>query len=91
MEQKISQQVSIKKLDSRLYSTNAKNAPYQLEVYHTQEQPKTNIGVLNTNTQKYSYKVGDIVDVKSEILLSQRLLLKNVVMNEFLKEYFNVR
>lgn len=91
MEQKISQQVSISMLDYRLYSTDNKNAPYQLEIYHTKEQPKKNIGVLNKNTHEYSYNVGDIVDVKAEILLSQRILLKNVVINEFLKEYFNVR
>lgn len=87
MEQKISQQVSIDKLDYGLYPTNNKNAPYQLEIYHTKEEPNTNIGVLNKNTNKYSYKIGDIVDVREKITLSRSLWLKNIVINEFLKNY----
>lgn len=87
MKQIITEQVSIDTLDYRLYPTDAKNAPYQLEIYHTKEAPKTNIGVLNKNTNTYSYRVGDTVDVKKKISLSQAVLLKNIVMNEFLKNY----
>ena len=87
MGQKISQQVSIDKLDHRLYPTDNANAPYQLEIYHTQEQPGKNIGVLNKNTKKFSYKVGEVVDVRPKVLVSQYLLLQNIVMNEFLKNY----
>ena len=87
MEQKISQQVSISKLDHRLYPTNNANAPYQLEVYHTQEQPKKNIGVLMENTQKFSYKVGEVVDVRQKVAISQYLLLQNIVMNSFLQTF----
>jgi hypothetical protein len=87
MGQTISQQVSIDKLDNKLYPTDNANAPYQLEIYHTQEQPNKNIGVLNKNTQQFSYKVGDVVDVRQKILISQYILLQNIVMNKFLKNY----
>ena len=87
MEQKISQQVSINKLDYRLYPTDNENAPYQLEIYHTEEQPNKNIGVLNKNTNKYSYKIGDTVDVRQKVSVSQYTLLQNIVMNKFLKNY----
>lgn len=87
MKQIITERVSISMLDYKLYSTNAKNAPYQLEIYHTKEQPNKNIGVLNKNTQKFSCKIGDLVDVRPKVLVSQYLLLQNIVMNEFLKNY----
>ena len=79
MQQQISQQVSIDKLDYGLYPTNNKNAPYQLEIYHTEEQPTKNIGALNKNTGTFSFKVGDTVDVTPKTTISNGPLLTNII------------
>ena len=91
MKQIITERVSISMLDYKLYSTNAKNAPYQLEIYHTKEQPEKNIGVLNNNTEKYSYNIGDTVDVEDRVIVSKYLWLERIVMNSFLKKYLRTK
>lgn len=91
MKQTIYSQVSIDTIDSRIHPTTNKNAPYQLEVYHTKEQPNKNIGVLNTNTNQYSYNIGDVVDVKPEISVSPTLLLQNIIMNKFLENFLRTK
>ena len=91
MKQIITEQVSITGLNYGLYSTTAKNAPYQLEIYHTKEQPKKNIAVLMDNTKRFSYNIGETVDVKESIIVSQRLWLKNIVMNSFLENFLRTK
>jgi len=91
MKQTVTKTVSIHKIDYRLYSTNMLNAPFQLEIYHTKEEPGKNIGVLNNNTKKFSYKIGDIVDVAPKVNVSSSTFLTNIVMNTFLQNYMKTK
>ena len=91
MQQTIKEQVSISPLDYRLQPTEAKDAPFQLEIYHFKEQPGTNIGVLNDNTATYSYKIGAVVYVTPKVTGPNHMLLTNIVMNHFLQTLLQTR
>lgn len=90
MEQTISKAIYIYTLDFsttyRMYPTYNENAKYQLEFYRTKEHPRKNICVLNKNKNKFSYKIGDTVDVMKEMKITNGLWLKNIVMNETLQK-----
>lgn len=91
MEQTISKTVSMYALDIaktyRVYPEHNEYAKYQLEYYRTKEHPRTNICVLSKNTKKFSYKIGDKVDVRQKIQIADGLWLTNVVMNKTLQKY----
>lgn len=91
MKQTIIKTVGIYRLTSRLELSQSKDAPYQLEIYYTQESPNKNVGVLNNNTQKFSYKVGDTIDITPKVTVNQFCYLTNVVINEFLQTYLKNR
>jgi len=91
MEQKISQQVSIHKLDYRLNPTDTELAPYQLEIYHTKKQPDRNIGAISENTGTFSYKVGDKVSIAQKVTVNKYLFLKNIILNESLSNYLKTK
>jgi len=91
MQQTIIEAVSIHNIDYRLNPSKASNAPYQLEIYHTKEQPNTNIGVLNNNTKKFSYEIGSVVDVTPKVNVSTYTFLTNIVVNSFLQNYLKTR
>ena len=90
MEQTISKTIFIYTMDiaksTRVYPTYNEKAKYQLELYRTKEHPRTNVCVFNKNKNKFSYKIGDTVDVMKEMKIADGLWLKNVVMNETLQK-----
>ena len=89
MQQTITTKKSITPLNHRLYPCAALGAPYHLEIYHTKEQPTTNIGALNNNTGKFSFNIGDVVDVAPKATISDRTFLINVIANTTLVTLMN--
>ena len=91
MEQTISETVSIHTMDiaktNRVYPTYNEYAEYQLELYRTKEHPETPVCVLNKNTNKFSFKVGDKVDVQKKIKIKDGLWLKNAIMSETVQKH----
>ena len=91
MQQTITESVQIYGLDHNFNPYEGTGAPFQLEIYHTKEQPKTNVGVLNNNTKKFSYKIGDVVEVAPKINVSSSIFLTNVVVNSFLQNHLKTK
>lgn len=91
MEQTILETVFIHTIDiaktNRLYPTYNEYAEYQLEFYRTKEHPRTTVCVLSKNTNKFSFNVGDKVDVRKKIKVKDGLWLKNAIMNEMAQKY----
>ena len=80
---------SVIPLDSRFNplegTTNAAFA--QLEIYHTDKSPVHNVGVINAYNKKFTYKIGDEIDVINRITVSPSIWLGNAVMTPFLQQY----
>lgn len=89
MQHTIKKQVSIYPLDARLNPCSAGSASFQLEVYRTNEGQKKNISVLNVYNKRFSYQIGDSVDVSDKVVVNRWCWLTNVVKNAFLTDYLS--
>ncbi|MBQ0012977.1 MAG: hypothetical protein KBS86_00170 [Proteobacteria bacterium] len=91
MKQTITKTVTIIPMDNKFNIYYSKRAPYQLEVYYTEKKPTKCVGILNSNSRKFSHKVGDIIDVSTKVNINSHCYLTNVVINKFLQNYLNNR
>lgn len=89
MQHTIQKTVSIHPLDTRLNPCSAGSASFQLEIYHTDKSPKKNVAVLNVYNKKFSYQIGDIVDVSAKVVVNKYCWLTNIVKNAFLIDYLS--
>ena len=89
MKQIIKKQVSIHPLDMRLNPCRASSASLQLEVYHTDKNPKKNVVALNNYSKTFSYQIGDTVDVAEKVVVNRWCWLTNTVKSAFLVNYLN--
>ena len=87
MQHTIQKQVSIHPIDTRLNPCSAGSASFQLEIYRTDKSPEKNVAVLNVYNEKFSYKIGDTVDVSARVSINRFCWLTNVVKNAFLIDY----
>lgn len=89
MKHTVKEQVSIHPMDTRLNPCCASSASFQLEIYHTDKSPKKNIVVLNNYNKKFSYQIGDNVDVCAKVVVNRWCWLTNIVKNSFLFDYLS--
>ncbi|MBO7053563.1 MAG: hypothetical protein J6W27_03975 [Alphaproteobacteria bacterium] len=87
MQHTITQQVSVHPLDMRLFKCDKRDATYQLEIYHTNESPDKNVGAIAKYNGKFSYSIGENVNVHSRIDVNLGCWLTNCIMNECLKNH----
>ena len=91
MEQTISETVYIYSMDiaktCRLYPTYNEHAEYQLEFYHTKEHPRKLFCSFGKNKKEFSFKVGDKVDIRKKIKITDGLWLKNAIMNDMAQNH----
>ena len=87
MKRTISKQLAITYLDSRLNKCDSAIATMQLESYYTYDEPPLKIGVINHVTRKYTFNVGDTVNVDPKIIINNGLMLTNIIRTNFLNEY----
>ena len=59
----------------------------QLEIYHSVEAPKKNIGAFGPLTGKFTYSVGNTVNVEPEIIVDNYCMLTNVIRTDILNNY----
>ena len=87
MEQTIAKHLAITYLDSRFDKCSSAMATMQLESYYTDDEPQQRIGVINHVTRKYTFNVGDTVNVEPKIIINNGLMLTNIIRTNFLNEY----
>ncbi|MBR6684841.1 MAG: hypothetical protein IKL37_01085 [Alphaproteobacteria bacterium] len=74
-------------LDVRLDTCKWDNATLQLETYHTLGAPGIKVGVIAPATGIHTYKIGDTVNVISQIPVNLGCVLTNIVKTDFLAKY----
>lgn len=88
MQHTIKEQVSIHPLDSQLnICKKGCDAPFQLEIYHTDKSPTKNVGAIANYNGKFSYAIGSPVNVMPKIIVNNFCWLTNSIMTDCLANY----